>query len=231
MEGLLKRLQRHDIGRLALIFTGLLMLAACGCSQGPRVEDNGPDVAQIAAETETFVGKSVSMRGLPVFYTAVYVSGDGGLLSSPDKNGWLCMLVVNQRKVTQAILLCTRSEEPLTRIHTQKGGSTRIEGPVKSFVKTDLIAYMKEKQGVDLVTTRNGQPLWIEDQLPLKAAPPDETDASPRPSAGLDEVESPASSSPAPRSTAASSPAAAASASASPAGKAPSGSTTSGGKP
>jgi hypothetical protein len=158
-----------------LLAAGLLtvMLGACGC-RPPSSADDGPTVAQFHESPQSFVGKSVAMKALPVFWTATAITGDGALARDADPSGWVCVVIVNPRKVTEGVLLCTRIDLPLHKFSAEKAATIQVEGPVKTFVKTDLVAYMKRKHGVDLVTTSTGQPLWIEDRLPVTAAPSDE---------------------------------------------------------
>ena len=162
----------------ALLFLPLLLLAlACvGCSPG-----EGPTVSEIAAAPRSFVGSSIGMRVTPVFWTALRVRDDGSLGSATDADGWVAVCAVNPQRVTQGLLVCARDPAPLDTVRVRAAAAQRVDGVMKTFPRSDVVKAVKESQGVDLIVTSEGLPLYVEVAQPLATASALADQLAPRP--------------------------------------------------
>lgn len=140
-------------------------LAIAGCAPG-----DGPSVSDIAAAPKSFVGTRVRMNVTPVFWTAVRVSDSGVLAGESDAGALLAVVAVNPLQVTQGLLVCTRDASPLSAVQARSAVSQRVEGTMKTFSRADLVKQVKASQGVDLIVSSDGLPLFLELEQPLVAA-------------------------------------------------------------
>lgn len=158
---------------ISIVIILALALFASACSDGvATVEDNGLDVATILRDPSSVLGTRVTLRGLPVFWTATLVSEQGEILQRPTSEAWICVAVVDPTRATRGLLVRVRAEQSIETMARQTSARVRIEGPLRTFSNLDLVAYMKEHHGLEVAVAGNGQPLCVEDDLALPAASP-----------------------------------------------------------
>lgn len=162
--------------RLRLLYLTGFALAFAGCAPA-----DGPSVRAIADAPKAFVGTHVRMKVTPVFWTAVRVSESGALAADADAGALVAVCAVNPQQVTQGLLVCARDAAPLTSVQARSAASQHVEGVIKTFARADLVKQVKATQGVDLIVSGDGLPLYLELEQPLVAASSAPTDGLPPP--------------------------------------------------
>lgn len=165
---------RVEKGRLSLrstlsSFLIVFSLAAAGCTLGGQ---DGLPLDEVATAPARYLGRNVRLRVTPMLSTAVRVDADGREVESSTASTWLCVLVLNPTRVTQGMLACVQDETPLRELASKSAAMQRIEGRMAAFRERALVAVMKERTGVDLITTPEGSPLFIELSAPLTSSSP-----------------------------------------------------------